>query len=100
MRPCPERENARWMSCGDQTRAIYAQQEIVSEAFPHQIAFNCLPQIDVMLEDGGTRAEQRLISDTRKILDLPDLKMSVTAVRVPVLHGCAQSINVETERPA
>jgi aspartate-semialdehyde dehydrogenase len=83
----------------EQTRAIYAQREIVSEAFPHQIAFNCLPQVDLMLESGRTRAEQRLISDLGKILGADDLSMSATAVRVPVLHGCAASVNVEAERP-
>jgi aspartate-semialdehyde dehydrogenase len=83
----------------DQTRAVYSQEEIEIEAFPHQIAFNCIPHIDVFLENGYTKEEYKIINESRKILGLKDLRISCTAVRVPVFHCHAESVNVETEEP-
>jgi aspartate-semialdehyde dehydrogenase len=83
----------------EQTLAIFNQREFKPEEFPHQIAFNCIPQIDVFEEDGYTREEHKIMAETRKILGLPELPISATAVRVPVLHSHAESVNVETERP-
>ncbi|MCB0311326.1 MAG: aspartate-semialdehyde dehydrogenase [Bdellovibrionales bacterium] len=82
----------------DQSLAIFNQKEIVNEAFQHQIAFNCIPQIDVLLENGYTKEEYKIINESRKILDLPNLKITATAVRVPVFVSHAESVNVETER--
>lgn len=79
-----------------QTLAIFNQREIVSEAFQHQIAFNCIPQIDVIRGDGTTKEESRIVTETQKVLNLPDLRMAVTAVRVPVFHSHGFSINIET----
>lgn len=81
-----------------QTIAICNQQEMSKEAFQHQIAFNCIPQIDVILEDGYTKEEYKIMHESRKILGLPDLKITATAVRVPVFFGHAESVFVETER--
>ena len=67
--------------------------------FPHPIAGNCIPHIDVFLDNGNTKDEQKMIDETRKILSRPDLRVSVTCVRVPVYHGHSESINVEFERP-
>ncbi len=67
--------------------------------FPHPIAGNCLPHIDVFLDNGYTKEEQKMIDETRKILSLPDLAVTATTVRVPVFHGHSESINVEFERP-
>lgn len=67
--------------------------------FPHQIAGNCIPHIDVFLENGNTKEEQKMIDETRKILSRPDLRVSATCVRVPVFHGHSESINVEFEKP-
>ena len=67
--------------------------------FPHPIAFNILPQIDVFLENGYTKEEQKLIGETRKILSSPDLAVTATAVRVPVYHGHSESVNVELNSP-
>jgi aspartate-semialdehyde dehydrogenase len=64
--------------------------------YPHQVAFNCLPQIDAFLEDGSTKEEQKIIDETRKILGLPELAISATAVRVPVFYGHCAAVNVET----
>ncbi len=67
--------------------------------FPYPIAGNCIPQIDVFLENGNTKEEQKMIDETRKILRRPDLKVTATCVRVPVFNGHSESINVEFQRP-
>ena len=81
-----------------QTISVFNQQALEVEALPHQIAFNCIPQIDLMAEDGYTREESRLIAESRLILKMPELRMTATAVRVPVFYSHAQSVNIETER--
>lgn len=65
--------------------------------FPYPIFNNCLPQIDVFLENGYTKEEEKMINETRKILNLPTLPITATAVRVPVLNCHSESINVELE---
>lgn len=65
--------------------------------YPHPIAFNCLPHIDVFLPNGYTKEEIKLVDETRKIMGLPDLPVSATAVRVPVFVGHSESVNVEFE---
>ena len=67
--------------------------------FPHPIADNCLPHIDVFLENGYTKEEEKMINETRKILGLPDLRVTATTVRVPVFYGHSESINVELNSP-
>ncbi len=67
--------------------------------FPHPIAGNILPQIDVFLDTGYTKEEQKMIDESRKILDLPNLRVTATTVRVPVFHGHSESINAELEKP-
>ena len=66
--------------------------------FPHPIAGNVLPQIDVFLDTGYTKEEQKMIDESRKILELPALRVTATTVRVPVFHGHSESINVELEK--
>ena len=65
--------------------------------FPHQIYDNCLPHIDVFLDNGYTKEEMKMIEETRKILHKPDLKVTATTVRVPVSNSHSESINVEFE---
>ncbi len=65
--------------------------------FPYPIQNNCLPHIDVFLENGYTKEEMKMINETRKILGRPDLKITATTVRVPVLNSHSESINVEFE---
>ena len=65
--------------------------------FPHPIANNCLPHIDVFLENGYTKEEEKMINETRKILKRPDLKITATTVRVPVINCHSESINIEFE---
>ena len=67
--------------------------------FPHPIAGNCLPHIDVFMENGYTKEEMKMILETRKILHDPDLKVTATTVRVPVFSSHSESINVEFEKP-
>jgi len=69
------------------------------EVFPHQIAFNVLPQVGTFLENGYTGEEMKLINETRKILGDETIQVSPTAVRVPVFRAHAVAVNVETERP-
>ena len=65
--------------------------------FPHPIANNCLPHIDVFTDNGYTKEEIKMINETRKILHRPDLKITATCVRVPVMNSHSESINVEFE---
>ena len=65
--------------------------------FPHPIANNCLPHIDVFLENGYTKKKKKMINETRKILHHPDLKVTATTVRVPVFDSHSESINIEFE---
>ncbi|MBD7913680.1 aspartate-semialdehyde dehydrogenase [Clostridium sp. Sa3CUN1] len=67
--------------------------------FPYPIAGNCLPQIDVFLENGYTKEEIKMIEETKKILHNNNLKITATTVRVPVLNSHSESINVELEKP-
>lgn len=66
--------------------------------FPYPIQNNCLPHIDVFLENGYTKEEMKMINETRKILHRPELKITATTVRVPVLNSHSESINVEFEQ--
>ncbi len=66
--------------------------------FPHPIYNNCLPHIDVFMENGYTKEEEKMINETKKILHKPDLKITATCVRVPVLNCHCESINLEFEK--
>lgn len=68
------------------------------KTYPHQIVNNCLPHIDVFLDNGYTKEEKKMIDETRKILDLPELPVTATCVRVPVINSHSVSINVELEK--
>ncbi|MBX3029164.1 MAG: aspartate-semialdehyde dehydrogenase [Chloroflexi bacterium] len=82
-----------------QTRAWAAGQPIESSVYPHQIAFNVLPHIDVFREDGYSKEEWKVLAESRKILHLPDLRVSCTAVRVPVVSAHSEAVHVETREP-
>ena len=69
------------------------------QKFPYPIFGNCLPHIDVFLDNGYTREEDKMIFETKKILGDPDLKITATCVRVPVYYGHSESINVEFQKP-
>ena len=82
----------------NQTRAIYMNAPIERTRFTTQIAFNCIPHIDVFMPDGATKEEWKMAVETRKILD-PNIAVSATCVRVPVFIGHAEAVNVEFENP-
>ncbi len=82
----------------EQTRAMFSGQEIIKQKFPHQIAFNCLPHIDVFLDNGYTKEEMKMVQETKKILEDDSVQVTATCVRVPVLGGHSESINVETKQ--
>jgi aspartate-semialdehyde dehydrogenase len=81
----------------EQVRAHVAGEPAVASVYPHPIAFNVLPHIDVFLENGYTKEEWKVVVETRKILHLPDLPVSCTAVRVPVRTSHSEAVHVELE---
>jgi len=82
-----------------QIRAHVAGEAKQAGVYPHPIAFNALPEIDVFLENGYTKEEWKLVTESRKILHLPDLRISCTAVRVPVFVSHSEAVHVETREP-
>ncbi len=83
----------------DQTRAVLDGNSTSAHVFPHQIAFNLLPHVDVFLGSGYTKEEWKIINETKKIMHEPDLAISATAVRVPVYVGHSEAVHVEFSRP-
>ncbi|HEX6439706.1 MAG TPA: aspartate-semialdehyde dehydrogenase [Candidatus Binatia bacterium] len=81
-----------------QIAALFNSKDVEKKKFPHQIAFNCIPHIDVFMEDGYTKEEWKMIHETRKILAEPSLPVTATTVRVPVFCSHSESVNVETEK--
>ena len=78
--------------------SFVTKQDYTLQKFPYPIFNNCLPHIDVFLENGYTKEEEKMINETRKILKRPDLKITATTVRVPVLNSHSESINLEFEK--
>lgn len=74
-------------------------KEAVKEVYPHQIAFNCLPHIGPFLDNGFTEEEMKMLNETRKIFEDPKIRVCATTVRVPVLFGHSESVNIETGKP-
>jgi len=83
----------------DQTRALMAFRDVKAEVYPYQIAFNLLPHIGSFSEGGDCSEEIKIVRETRKILDAPQLRVTSTTVRVPMLRCHSESINVELEKP-
>jgi aspartate-semialdehyde dehydrogenase len=82
-----------------QTKGKYVPgQEYEPKKFPKEIAFNCIPHVDVFMEDGYTREEWKMVAETKKILD-PRIKVTATCVRVPVFVGHSEAVNIEFEKP-
>ena len=80
-----------------QSSEVLEGKDPVPRVYPHPVAFNCLPHIDVFLPGGYTKEEMKMVDETRKIMGLPDLPISATTVRVPVFVGHSESVNVEFE---
>lgn len=82
----------------NQTRAVFVNDPIEPQKFTKRIAFNVIPHIDDFMEDGYTKEEWKVLAETKKMLD-PTIKVTCTAVRVPVFVGHAESVNMELENP-
>ncbi|MDL1977335.1 MAG: aspartate-semialdehyde dehydrogenase [Deltaproteobacteria bacterium] len=82
----------------NQTRAMINFLDYKTEVYPHRIAFNCLPHIDVFLDNGYTKEEMKMVHETRKILEDDTIGVTATTVRVPVFFGHSESINIETHK--
>lgn len=82
-----------------QIRAHVTGEPKTASVYPHPIAFNALPEIDVFLPNGYTREEWKVVNENRKILGLPDLRISCTAVRIPVFVSHSEAVHVETRDP-
>ena len=82
----------------NQTKGIYSNKNIEKNKFTKQIAFNVIPHIDSFVENGNTKEEEKMVNETKKILD-EEIKLSATCVRVPVFIGHAESINIEFDSP-
>lgn len=82
-----------------QSAACLEGKEPEINVYPHQIAFNVLPHIDVFLEDGYTKEEMKMVNETRKIFEDNEILVSPTAARVPVFNCHSEAINIETEKP-
>ena len=81
-----------------QVLAIYNNKEIEKSVYPHQIAFNCLPHIDVFFDNGYTKEEIKMVNETKKIMEDNSIQVTATTVRVPVFYGHSESVNIETEK--
>ncbi len=82
----------------NQTRAVFVADPIESQKFTKRIAFNVIPHIDSFMEDGYTKEEWKVLAETKKMLD-KNIKVTCTAVRVPVFVGHCEAVNVEFENP-
>ena len=82
----------------NQTRALLGMREPAVKVYPHRIAFNCLPQIDVFLDNGYTKEEMKMVNETKKIMKDDSIAVTATTVRVPVFYAHSESINIETEK--
>ena len=83
----------------NQTKAILNFLEPEMKVYPHRIAFNCLPQIDVFLDNGYTKEEMKMVEETQKILEDDSIGITATTIRVPVFFSHSESVNVETRQP-
>lgn len=83
----------------EQTKAIVNNQPVQRSVFPHQIAFNLIPQVDSFREDGYTKEEWKMQEETRKILGIPNLPFSATCVRVPIYQAHSMAAHVEFSKP-
>ena len=81
-----------------QTGELLNGRPAKNEVYPHQIAFNCLPHIDVFLDNGYTKEEIKMVNETKKIMGDDNIQVTATTVRVPVFFGHSESVNVETRK--
>ena len=82
----------------EQVRALLSCQATKNKVYPHRIAFNVLPHIDVFLPNGYTKEEMKMVNETQKIMGDDSIRVTATTVRVPVFYGHSEAVNIETER--
>jgi aspartate-semialdehyde dehydrogenase len=82
----------------EQVRALLACQDAKHKVYPHRIAFNVFPHIDVFLENGYTKEEMKMVNETQKIMGDDSIQVTATSVRVPVFYGHSEAVNLETAR--
>jgi len=82
-----------------QAKLILEGQNVIPHVYPHQIAFNLLPEIDVFLDSGYSKEEQKMVEETRKIMHADELAISATCVRVPIFIGHSEAVTVEFTNP-
>jgi len=82
-----------------QTKQVLGGQSTIPHVYPHQIAFNVLPEIDVFLDNGYTKEEWKMVEETKKIMHAAEIAISATCVRVPVLTGHSEAVTVEFTHP-
>jgi len=82
-----------------QSKQVLEGQAIIPHVYPHQIAFNALPEIDVFLDDGYTKEEQKMVEETKKIMHASEIAISATCVRVPVYTAHSEAVWVEFSSP-
>ena len=90
--------NAAMEELFNQTKGIFVNQAAEPENFTRQIAFNVIPHIDIFHDDGYTKEEWKMLSETKKIID-KNIKLTATCVRVPVFVGHSEAVNIEFEKP-
>ena len=82
----------------EQTKSILEGKNVEAKALPCQIAFNVFPHIDIFLDNGYTKEEMKLVHETQKIMEDESIRVTATAVRVPVFIGHSEAVNIETEK--
>ncbi len=81
-----------------QVRQLFNFKPVTPNVYPHQIAFNCLPHIDVFFENGYTKEEMKMYYETKKIMEDSSITVSATCVRVPVFYGHSEAVHMELEK--
>ena len=82
----------------EQTRQLLNFQEVAPKVYPYQIAFNCFPHIGPFLENGYTEEEMKMVNETRKIMEAPEMRITATTARIPVFYGHSEAVNIQTRR--
>jgi aspartate-semialdehyde dehydrogenase len=83
----------------EQARQVLEGHNIVPHVYPHQIAFNILPEIDLFLDNGYTKEEWKMVEESKKIMHAPDIAISATCARVPIFIGHSEAVHVEFSEP-
>ncbi len=84
---------------GEQARQVLEGRSVVPHVYPHQIAFNILPEIDLFMDNGYTKEEWKAVEETRKIMHANDIAISATCARVPVFIGHSEAVHIEFSEP-